>query len=317
MNLVAIDSIPDAQKSEFPCHRFSHPAMATVFEIFIANSDCQYAEQATHAAFQEIDRLELELSRFIENSDISRINNLAPGQTIRIGTDALACLLACNRLYLKTGGAFDITVGALVDCWRNVGKSQSAPSDEQIEQAQQRTGLHHLELNEVEHTVKLAHEQPVAIDLGGFGKGYAVDKIAELLWEWSIEDALIHGGRSSIFAMGNPDGKTGWPVRLSHPYQPTRMLASINLHNRALSGSGLQKGQHIIDPRTGQPQKGQYAAWASAPDAATSDALSTAFMIMSPEEVDAFCSDHSDVQAMLFSDEKDRTLRFGRWDSDG
>ena len=96
-------------------------------------------------------------------------------------------------------------------------------------------------------------------------------------------------------------------------------MARPNLHNRALGSSGLQKGQHIIDPRTIQPVKGRNAAWSSAPDAATADALSTAFMVMSLDEIEQYCSNHQDIMAMIMLQEPDeetqkvKNLYFGSW----
>ena len=92
--------------------RFSHNSMATVFEIFAIHDDAGYAEQAAWEAFRELDRLELGLSRFIENSDISRINNLDKHQSVQIGLDAFECLKQCAQLTRQTDGAFDITAGS-------------------------------------------------------------------------------------------------------------------------------------------------------------------------------------------------------------
>ncbi|MHC4537914.1 MAG: FAD:protein FMN transferase, partial [Planctomycetota bacterium] len=150
--------------------------------------------------------------------------------------------------------------------------------------AREHTGAHLLQLDEFEHTVQLSIS-PVLVDLGGIGKGYAVDRVAELLRDWSIEIALVSGGYSSVLALDGPADTKGWPLTLSNPGNHKQVLARPCLQGRALSGSGLQKGGHIIDPRTVQPVKGKIAAWASASDAATADALSTAFMIMSPDEI--------------------------------
>ena len=233
------DSIPGLR-------RFSHEAMATTFEVFILHEDGHYAQQAAQAAFDRLDQLEQDLSQFIENSDISRINNLAAGQSLRIGLDTFECLQISRRIHIETNGAFDITVGFLL--------------------------------------VELLMDD-VQIDLGGIGKGYAIDKMAELLRDWSIDVALIHGGYSSALGVGSPPGTKDWPVTLSNPRNRKQTLARLCLQNRALSGAGLQKGRHIIDPRTAQPVEGRCAAWACACDAATADALSTAFMVMSSDEV--------------------------------
>ena len=298
--------------------RFSHEAMATTFEVIVVHEDARYARQAVAAAFDEVDRLEAELSRFIENSDISRINNLAANQPLQLGLAAFECLQLSYRIYAETNGAFDITIGSLLGCWRGGDGIPRTPSKEELDLARRNTGTHLLKLDEVEHTVELL-AAPVRIDLGGIGKGYAVDQMAELLREWGIDNALISGGYSSVLALDGPPGTKGWPLTLSDPGNRKRILARPYLQGRALSGSGLQKAQHIIDPRTARPVKGKRATWASAPDAATADALSTAFMVMAPDEIKKYCLRHPAVLAMVILEEggkdpqKDKILRFGSW----
>ncbi len=302
-------------------HRFSHEAMATTFEVIILHEDARYAQQAAWATFDELGRLEAELSRFIENSDISRINNLAANQPLQIGLAAFECLQLCARIYAETNGAFDITIGSLLGCWLNEDKTMRIPSEEQLNLARQRTGLQLLRLDEAEHTVQLLTDS-VQIDLGGFGKGYAVDRMAELLREWSIDTALIHGGGSSVLALGGPPGTKGWPLTLSSPGSRKQTLARLYLQDQALSGSGLQKDHLFIDPHTARPVENKRAAWACAPTAATADALSTTFMVMSPHQINRYCLSHSDTLAMLVMEgrgaelQKDKILRYGPWKAD-
>jgi thiamine biosynthesis lipoprotein len=299
-------------------HRFSYEAMATTFEILILHEDPEYAKQAAWEAFDELHRIEQELSRFIENSDISRINNLAANKPLRIGLAAFECLQLSARMYDETNGAFDITIGFLLSCWLNDDKTTRVPSENELESSRQHTGTHLLKLDEAEHTVELL-TSPVQIDLGGIGKGYAIDKMAELLRDWSIDTALLHAGYSSVLALGSPSGTNGWPVTLSNPYNRKQTLARLCLRDRALSGSGLQKGRHIIDPRTIQPIEDKLAAWASTTTAAAADALSTAFMVMTPDEVEQYCLGHSDALAVVILErqdkktQKDNILRFGQW----
>lgn len=299
--------------------RFSHEAMATTFEILVVHEDERYARQAAAAAFDEVDRLEDELSRFRENSDITRINNLPAHQPLQIGLDAFECLKLSIRMYAETYGAFDVTVGSLVKCWRNKEGMLRSPSPEELNLARLRTGANLLQLDEREHTVCLS-AGGVHVDLGGIGKGYAVDRVAELLREWGIGTALVSGGYSSVLALDAPAGAVGWPLTLSDPADHKRILARPGLQRRALSGSGVQKGGHIISPRTGRPIEGRRAAWASAPDAGTADALSTAFMIMSPDEIEQYCSLHPGTLAMVILQEHDKQtlketiLRFGSWE---
>lgn len=298
--------------------RFSHEAMATTYEIMVVHEDERYARQAAAAAFEEVDRLEGELSRFREDSDITRINNLRAHQPLQVGLDAFECLRLSVRMYGETNGAFDVTIGSLLKCWRNDDGSPRTPSRRELDVARLHTGANLLQLDEREHTVRLS-VSPMRIDLGGIGKGYAVDRVAELLREWSIDAALISGGYSSVLAMDAPPGTKGWPLTLSDPADRKRILARPYLRQWALSGSGVQKGGHIISPRTGRPVEGRRAAWSSAPDAGTADALSTAFMIMDPDEIGRYCSLHPDALAMvILQDEgqgqKETILQFGRWE---
>jgi thiamine biosynthesis lipoprotein len=108
---------------------------------------------------------------------------------------------------------------------------------------------------------------------------------------------------------------------MTNPAGDKEILAHPFLKNTALSGSGVQKGGHIIDPRTAEPVEGRRAAWSSAPDAATADALSTAFMIMGTDEIKQYCSRHPDMLAMVILEEDEqklprhKILRFGAWES--
>jgi len=295
--------------------RFSHEAMATTFELFILHEDGHYAQQAAQAAFDKLDELERELSRYVENSDISRINNLSAGQSVKVGLDTFECLQISRRINTETNGAFDITVGSLMSCLLNPDKSLRAPTEEELNLARQRTGMNHLQLDESQYTVELLRDG-VKIDLGGIGKGYAIDKMVELLSYWSIDVALIHGGYSTALGIGSPRGTKGWPVTLSNPRDLKQTLGALFLKNQALSSSGVQKGRHIIDPRKAKPVEGRCAAWACAGDAATADALSTAFMVMSPDELRQYCSGHKDVLAMVILEEKgkeEKIFRCGPW----
>lgn len=300
-------------------HRFSHNAMATTFEVIIIHKDAHYAQQAAWAAFDELDKLEQQLSQFVENSDISRINNLAANQPLQIGPAAFECLQLCASLYGQTNEAFDITIGSLMDCWLNDDKTMRKPSEEQLKQARQRTGMHLVKLDETEHTVQLL-TSPVQIDLGGVGKGYAIDQMAKLLSDWSIDTALIQSGCSSVLALGGPNGTKGWHLTSSNPPNRKQTLAHIYLQDRAISASGLQKGQHIIDPTTAQPVEAKIAAWASAPAAATADALSTAFMVMSPNQIKQYCLSHQDTSAIVVAEDQagktQKILRYGLWGQD-
>jgi len=261
-------------------HRFSHAAMNTLFEVRCAHPDPRYASQAAQAAFLLVDRLEQEQSRFVANSDVARINLLSAGEGARVSPSTMECLGIARRMHDLTLGAFDISVG---------------------------TGLDGLELLAEDFTV-VARRAGVRLDLGGIAKGYAVDRAAELLEEWEIGRALVHGGWSSVLALEPPPGGDGWPLTLSAPEpDERRVLARISARQEALSASGTRKGDHILDPRTGQPAR-RRAAWVSVhgreagrpgSPATVAEALSTAFMVLSPDEVADLCRPASGVEAWL------------------
>jgi FAD:protein FMN transferase len=263
--------------------RFSHEAMATVFEVYADHPDERYAAQAAQAAFDLTDRLEQELSRFRSNSDITRINHLAAGEGTRVSVSAIECLVIARHLFELTGGVFDVSLG---------------------------TGLPSLELDAGRAAVR-ATTAGVRLDLGGIGKGYAVDRMAELLEEWGIDRAFVHGGFSSVLALEPPEGRDGWPLTLSDPGAPVRVLVRRSMRQTALGASGLRKGDHIIDLRSGQPARARLAAWVAVPRpgasgagegprvAAAADALATACMALSAGDIEALCERSPGVEAWL------------------
>jgi thiamine biosynthesis lipoprotein len=272
--------------------RFRHAAMATLFEIYLIHPDAGYARQAAREAFDLLDRLESVLSRYIESSDIFLINHLPPGQTAVIGLDAFECLKQCRQLCEETGGAFDVTLGGWIERMKREGTGV-VPGGEA---AFFPFGFAGLELEEETHRV--LRREALEIDLGGFGKGYALDRMAELLGEWDVDTALLHGGWSTVLALEPPPESAGWRVSISHPVTG-EVIRHFELKQTAVSASGLGKGRHILDPRTLQPVTEERAAWSGAPTAACADALSTAFMIMTRAEIELYLQSHPQTWAVL------------------
>jgi thiamine biosynthesis lipoprotein len=288
--------------------RFSHEAMATVFEVYAVHPDERYAAQAAKAAFDLVDRLELELSRFLPNSDITRVNQLAVGGHTRVSASTLECLVIARHMFDLTGGAFDVSIG---------------------------TGLPSLEVDADNFLVR-ATKAGVQVDLGGIGKGYAVDLVGELFEEWGLEQALVHGGFSSILALEAPAGSVGWPLTLSDPSAPNRVLARLCMRQTALGASGVRKKDHIVDPRTGTPVRERLASWAAVPRprvartdtpvesghrvaaAAVTDALTTALMMLRPEEIERLCEHSPGLEAWILPepagapDGEPHLVHFGR-----
>jgi thiamine biosynthesis lipoprotein len=241
--------------------------MATVFEVVTAHEDGAYAGQAAHAAFSLLDRLEQDLSRFRPNSDVARINALRAGHSTRVSPATMECLAIARHIFDLTEGAFDVSLGS---------------------------GLERLELDTDALAVH-AHADGVGLDLGGIGKGFAVDLMAELVEDWGLERSLVHGGRSSVAALEQPPAQEGWLLSLSAPRVGTPK-PRIRVRQQALSASGVYERPHIVDPRCGL-RVAEGAVWVILPRSAepgrraatVADALSTAFMLLPPDRIAEAC----------------------------
>jgi FAD:protein FMN transferase len=291
--------------------RFRGFHMNAEFEVRIAGEpDAEAAARAAAEAFRAAEALESELSRFLPNSDVSRINRLGPGGSVRVCPDTFECLRRGLELEALTGGAFDLSAGAGKDR-PEAGRTErrgTAPADAPRPIALDGEAL------------EVRASRRVTVDLGAIGKGFAVDRMISVLREWGVPSALVHGGRSSAAAYGGPGGGADWTVTLRRPparplpepagvapreqaAEPDEPLDRRPLSGGAVGASGVEKGGHIIDPFTGRPVRGRIAAWAFAPDATSADGLSTAFMVMEPEAVRLFCASHPGVRAVVVIDD--------------
>jgi thiamine biosynthesis lipoprotein len=247
-------------------HVFNHHAMATQFQVRIAGEEKTYSAQAAQAAFAQADDLESHLSRFRANSDISQIAQLAPGETLRLSESVFACLEIAKQMELATRGAFSVTAAAL----------NNQPAMPQWSLLKERFSL------------RCDTGKP-EFDPGAIGKGFALDRMAEILREWDCHSFLLVAGGSSILAGDAPVETAGWSCGLGDDNSAQRYW----LKNCSLSGSGLAvKGRHILDPRTGRPAARTNRAWALAETAAESDALSTACMVLSEPEMNEILGEH-------------------------
>lgn len=275
-------------------YQFAHVAMATRFELHLVHDHPGEAAQAAAAIWDDMDRLEQEISRYVPHSDISRINGSPAGRVVIVREAAMDIVSFGKEVWEQTGGAFDLTIGPLaaVLVWPNgLPREPTAP---ELTAAKARTGYQHVLVDEEEFTVT-PQVADMLLDPGAIGKGYAVDQAAHLLKEdWSMTDFLLNAGTSTLLGVGTmPEGE-GWSVTAGSP-EP------IWLKNEALSGTGFEiKGAHVIDPRTAKlVDVSRVIRWAVAPTGALADALSTAFMVMNRKEITKFLSLYPTVRAIF------------------
>lgn len=254
---------------------FTHEAMTTRFEVIVAGQEHEYARQAAGAVFREFDRIEKVLSKYDAGSDVGQINLLGPGESIRVGIETLECLEKAAWAHKVSGGLFDPTLG---------------------------TGFQWLEVDRAGFSVGWSKEGKGELDLGGIGKGFAIDKAAEILADWDVVEAVVNGGTSTVLALGKE-----WELGVGGPWGEKAGLVKVKLKDQALSGSGTEvKGQHIVNPKTGNPAERHLAAWAIHSSAATSDALSTAFMMMEETSIAQLCKANPGTAAFVVK--QDETL---------
>jgi thiamine biosynthesis lipoprotein len=266
----------------------THQAMATQFAVLLPASDSA-ASDAVLEALEMLDGIESRLTVYQEESEVSQINRRAADEPVKVSSEVFGILKRAVYWSEETNGAFDITAGPLVDAWGFTKRTGKKPSPEEISLASQRTGYQKMLLDDSNRTVSFS-VKGMSINLGGIGKGYALDQLASRLADRGVENFLVHGGQSSIVARGDqtPGSELGWAVGISHPTKPPRRVAGIWLRNGALgtSGSGKQffhhQGRrygHVIDPRTGYPAGDLLSLTVLSPSAADADASCTGYFV--------------------------------------
>ena len=282
-----------------PTITLARHAMATRFEIVLHGENPVALRAAGEEALAEIDRLESQLSLYLPTSEIAHLNARAARQPVKVTPSLLGLLQHAQKLHQETGGTFDITIAPLVRCWGFMGGTGRIPTPEEVAHAKSNVGMQHVLLNGEDFTVRFAREG-VMIDLGAIGKGYAIDQAADILREAGVRNALIHGGTSTVLAMGRTPEGGPWKIAIENPLnqpaiQQTKQeeqiapLVTIDLENEALSVSavwgrcfeaGGKVFGHVLDPRTGQPTSNGVLAVVVLPSATETDALSTALLTM-------------------------------------
>lgn len=239
-------------------HGHLEVVMGTRLELLLAGIEQPQADLIWKRITGEALRLDRMLSRFHPTSQLSALNRITPNTPTPVGDELWQILLDCRRYHILTQGYFDISL----------------------------TDYTQVVLTEATRTLHFA-TSGIRLDLGGYAKGYALNRIQCILHEAGVEQALVNFGNSSVLAIGNHPYGSYWPVGIANPFRPDSPLGEARLTNNALSISGNlpNRPQHILHPQSGHYITGHKLTSVISPDAAEAEALSTALMACPSEEV--------------------------------
>ena len=272
----------------------SDEAMGSTFGLVLYGGDRSKLQSAADAAFEEVHRLDRLLSNYKADSEWSRVNREAATRPVSVSPELFDLLSTCLEYGRQSEGAFDITVGPLMRVWGFFKDEGRMPAGSAVAEALEHVGYNHVQLDRRARTVRFVRPG-VELDPGGIGKGYAVDRMVEVLKARGVEIALVSAAGSSIFGLGAPpDEPRGWHIPITAPANRRRSIADVYLRNLSISTSGSyekffwadgRRYAHIIDPRTGQPARGASAVSVLASRTIDSEAWTKPFFVNGPDWV--------------------------------
>jgi thiamine biosynthesis lipoprotein len=258
-----VGTIPFAARGRTRLVRRTLPVMGTFGEVAVVHKDEKYAQGAIDAAFKELQRVESVLTRFRPDSEIGRVNLSAFSAPQDVSAETSVVLQSSLRWADLTDGAFDPCLGRAVALW-DVGNRNQPPGSQDVHRFAQRGLFKSLELGKSQgRDVVVFHEEDLGIDLGGIGKGYGVDRAAEVLRSWGIQNALVNVG-GDLYVLGGSEDGDPWKVGVRSPDDPEALVATLSMSDRAVATSGdyLQffeyegrRYHHLLDPTTGAPSR--------------------------------------------------------------
>ena len=272
-------------------YEFTQPQMGLPFRIVLYAPDVVTASNAAHAAFARIASLNHIMSDYEDDSELTLLSHSAgSGQAVKVSDDLWRVLECGQRIARRSGGAFDVTVGPVVQLWRRARRQQELPDPVRLAAARQAIGYRNLVLDPRHHTAKLA-VPGMRLDLGAIAKGYAADEALKILRTYGVTRALVSGG-GDMAAGDPPPGAKGWRIEVA-PIEatnaPPRLFVLLAHGGLATSGDlfqyvelGGRRYSHIVDPHTGVGLTDHSLVTVLAPNGMTADALSTAVSVLGP-----------------------------------
>ncbi len=279
-------------------------AMGTRFHALLPGMDDDTAERVFYLMKDEVLRIEKKLSRFLPDSDISRLNKHAKEKPVIVDDEIFDILNACRFCWQLTDGAFDLTLRPLMDFWKN--QPQSNAEVDEFAQLKKNLGLQHVNVDDEKKSVQFSNNQ-IEIDLGGFGKGYALEKIGELLSDSSVESAFISFGESSVLAAGNHPAGDSWKIGMNDYLNPGKSIHEFRVSGGSVSTSSnffvadngmLKNHRHVIDPKTGEPIEQLRSVSVCSESPLLAEMLSTAFLVLPEEKIEDIKEQYDNLEVI-------------------
>jgi FAD:protein FMN transferase len=266
----------------------SADAMGSTYSIAVYGSDRVRMEAAIDAAFDEVRRLDDLLSNYKPASEWSEVNRDAAQKPVKVSAELFQLLRDCVEYSRQSEGAFDISVGPLMKVWGFYKGTGHLPHRPEVAAAMAKVGYRYLQLDPANRTVRFLRPG-MELDPGGIGKGYAVDRMVDVLRRNAVTIALVAGSGSSIYGMGAPpDEPKGWAVQIKDPWDQKKTVAEVWLKDMSLSTSGSYEKffraegkvyAHIMDPRTGYPAQGTVSVSVLTPRTLDSEAWAKPYFV--------------------------------------
>jgi thiamine biosynthesis lipoprotein len=262
-------------------------SMGCAYAIVAYGEDAAALPRVLEAALDEVDRLDRLMSHYKPESALSRLNRQAAAGPVAVDPELFGLIAESLRYSRDSDGAFDITVGPLMKAWGFFRGGGRVPGDAELCALRAYVGYQHVVLNAPERTIRF--DRPgVELDLGGIAKGYAVDRVVDLLRHERVKAALVSAGGSTIVGLGAPPGRAAWDVEIQDPVTPAGAAFTVSLKDRSLSVAGSSEKSferdgvtysHVMDPRAGRPVRGVLSVAVLAANGTAGDALDDAFFV--------------------------------------
>ena len=268
-------------------------SMGTVFDVLVYHTSRTDAERAVARALDEVVRLDRVMSHFKADSDLLKLVRDGQSAFVPVDPSLYDVIQESIKVSRLSGGKFDVTIGPLVKLWKRARDEGRSPSAAEIADARRCVGYEIIE-EQAPDRIRL-RSNCVEIDLGGIGKGYAVDRAMRILKTAGIQHAVINAGGSSIASIGAPPGGKGWPVKVG------KGSGSRTVVLRDGSISTSEQNGEIVDPSTGIPIANVMTVSVIAPGATVADALSTTLLLLSKKDGMKLLEQFADVSVLWIS----------------